>query len=118
MPPTRHVRRARFLPSPFSTAKPTSAPTPAPEPDAPPASLIPSGYSTETTPSFLRRSKATARGDEIFIRSREGARILQAIGDSTSLPGLRAAAAGCVVLLDTAQVGVGAFFSFLYPSAR
>ncbi|KAJ7214384.1 hypothetical protein GGX14DRAFT_443798 [Mycena pura] len=93
MPAIRHTRREGRLHNPIA---PTSTVAPAGT-----SSSGTKGFSIDTTPLFLRRSKANYRVDELMQRGLDASRLLQSIGSSMNLEKLQIVASSCALLFET-----------------
>ncbi|KAJ7895509.1 hypothetical protein B0H14DRAFT_619760 [Mycena olivaceomarginata] len=59
------------------------------------------GYSTATTPFFLRRSAGARRADDLLQRGLDSSRLLQSISSSMDLETIQVVAGSCALLFDT-----------------
>ncbi|KAJ7031682.1 hypothetical protein C8F04DRAFT_676201 [Mycena alexandri] len=80
--------------SPYTSDRPTPHYTPA---DAP------SGFSTETSPLFLRRPARARRADDLVQKGLDSSRLLQSISSSMDVESLQIVASSCLLLFDTVQ---------------
>ncbi|KAJ7050366.1 hypothetical protein C8F01DRAFT_1264241 [Mycena amicta] len=105
MPAVRHTRRQGRQHNPIAHAPPTPAPAPVPAPvNAEPSASKETkakGFSLDTTPLFLRRSKRSYRTDDLVQRGLDASRLLQSISSSMNYETLQIVASSCALLFDT-----------------
>ncbi|KAF7324191.1 hypothetical protein MKEN_00642000 [Mycena kentingensis (nom. inval.)] len=107
MPAIRHTRReGRTQHNPVAAAPPPPPPPssllglpPSAEPDS--SADKAKGYSVDTTPFFLRRSKRSYRTDDLVQRGLDASRLLQSVGESMNQEKLAIVAASCALLFST-----------------
>ncbi|KAJ7773990.1 hypothetical protein B0H16DRAFT_116111 [Mycena metata] len=80
--------------SPYASDRPTEYYTPA---DAP------TGYSTDTSPVYLRRPARARRADDLVQKGLDSSRLLQSISSSMDVESLQIVASSCLLLFDTVQ---------------
>jgi hypothetical protein len=68
------------------------------------------GYSTATTPFFLRRSAGARRADDLLQRGLDSSRLLQSISSSMDLETIQVVAGSCALLFITVQVDFSPLF--------
>ncbi|KAJ7131506.1 hypothetical protein C8R43DRAFT_1207492 [Mycena crocata] len=64
----------------------------------------PTGFSTDSTPLFLRRPKRSRRTDDLVQRGLDSSRLLSSISSSMNIESLQVVASSCVLLFDTVQL--------------
>ncbi|KAJ6468131.1 hypothetical protein C8R47DRAFT_809526 [Mycena vitilis] len=64
----------------------------------------PKGYSTDTTPFFLRRSTKARRTDDLVQRGLDSSRMLADISNAMKLETVQLVASSCATLFETVQI--------------
>ncbi|KAJ6571414.1 hypothetical protein B0H19DRAFT_660686 [Mycena capillaripes] len=117
MPATRHTRREGrgghnplalpalpAIPSFFSSANTSTTTATSITKEKESDADVPKGYSTDTSPFFLRRSTKSRRVDDLVQRGLDSSRLLQSISSSMNLETVQLVAGSCAMLFDTVQI--------------